>query len=111
MINDCDEDDQGQYTITIDEKKSSVAEVIVEPKEEKVRSPTPQLESQPVKATGFHRLLPSELKADEDTELMLECELADASQPTDWYFNGKIIEPTNPRLKMVNNGPNHSYLV
>ena len=104
MINDCDEDDQGQYTITIDEKKSSVAEVIVEPKEEKVRSPTPQLESQAAEATAFRRLLPNELKADEDTEFMLECELADASQATDWYLNGKLIEPTNPRFKMINNG-------
>ncbi|CAF3108577.1 unnamed protein product [Rotaria sp. Silwood2] len=59
VINDCDENDNGQYTITIDNNKSSTAEVIVEPHEEKVRSPSPKLESQePIKA-GFRKLLPN----------------------------------------------------
>jgi hypothetical protein len=101
MINDCDENDNGEYTITIDNNKSSTAEVIVEPAEEKVRSPSPKLES--TKAT-FSKLLPNQLNVDEDTDFLLECEVNDAKQITDWYLDDDLIEDDNPRFKILNNG-------
>jgi hypothetical protein len=102
MINDCDNNDNGEYTITIDNKKSSTAEVIVEPIEEKVRSPSPKLETTKL---GFRKLLPNQLNIDEDTDFTLECEVNDAKQITDWYLDDDLIEDDNPRFKIVNNGP------
>jgi hypothetical protein len=105
VINDCDENDNGQYTITIDNSKSSTAEVIVEPIEEKVRSPSPKLESEQVIKAGFRKLLPNKLNVDEDNDFILECEVNDAKQITDWYLDDDLIEPNTPRFETINDGP------
>ncbi|CAF4580073.1 unnamed protein product, partial [Rotaria sp. Silwood1] len=105
IINDCDENDNGQYTITIDNNKSSTAEVIVEPHEEKVRSPSPKLETQePIKA-GFRKLLPNKLNTNEDNDFILECEVNNPKQITDWYLDDDLIDENTPRFEIINNGP------
>jgi hypothetical protein len=104
MINDCDENDNGEYTITIDNNKSSTAEVIVEPAEEKVRSPSPKLESTETTKPTFSKLLPNQLNIDEDTDFILECEVNDAKQITDWYLDDDIIQNNTPRFEISNNG-------
>ena len=77
VINDCDENDNGQYTITIDNTKSSTAEVIVESAVEKARSPSPK--------AAFRKLLPNELSTNQDEDFILECEVNDENQITNWY--------------------------
>ena len=106
MINDCDENDNGSYTITVDEIKSSTAEVIVEPEQEKVRSPSPKVEAQEEeeKKAPFRKLLPKELKTNEDNDFVLECEVNNPKQITDWYLDDDLIEPKTPRFEMINNG-------
>jgi hypothetical protein len=98
MINDCDENDNGEYTITIDNNKSSTAEVIVEPEQEKIRSPSPKIES------PFRKLLPNQLNIDEDNDFILECEVNNPNQITDWYLDDDIIENNTPRYEIINNG-------
>ena len=77
IINDCDENDTGEYTITIDNNKSSTAKVIVEPMVEQSPSPSTESEAEEVIKTGFRQLLPTQLKADEDNDFILECEVHD----------------------------------
>ncbi len=101
MINDCDENDNGEYTITIDNTKSSTAEVIVEPEQEKIRSPSPK-----EMKGGFSKLLPKELKINEDEDFILECEVNNPKQITDWYLDDDIIEDNTPRFQIINNGLN-----
>jgi hypothetical protein len=101
MINDCDNNDAGEYTITIDNTKSSTAEVIVEP--EKLRSPSPRIESS---QGGFRKLLPKELKTNEDEDFILECEVNNPNQITDWYLDDDLIELNTPRFEIINNGIN-----
>jgi hypothetical protein len=99
MINECDENDNGEYTITIDNNKSSTAEVIVEPEvKEKVRSPSPKSES------PFRKLLPNQLNVDEDNDFILECEVNNPKQLTDWYLDDDIIDKNTPRFEIINNG-------
>ncbi|CAF3858623.1 unnamed protein product, partial [Adineta steineri] len=106
MINDCDDNDNGEYTVTIDNTKSSTAQVIVEPAEEKVRSPSPKLEStEETTKPGFRKLLPNKLDTTEDAEFILECEVNDDKQVTDWYLDDDLIDSKNPRFKILNNGP------
>ncbi|UJR34153.1 hypothetical protein I4U23_021560 [Adineta vaga] len=100
VINDCDENDNGSYTITIDNTKSSTAEVIVEPALEKVRSPSPP----PPPQAAFRRLLPNELNTTEETDVLLECEVNDTKQITDWYLDDDLIQEKNPHFKIINNG-------
>lgn len=105
LINDCDENDSGPYTITIDNQKSSTAEVIVEPKVEKVRSPTPAEEAvQQAAPTGFRQGLPNSLTVDQDKDFVLQCEVNDAKQLTDWYLDDDLLDSSNPHYKIVNNG-------
>ena len=104
MINDCDDNDNGNYTITIDNNKSSTAEVIVEPKEDKVRSPPPQVETEPVEADAFSKLLPDRLDIDEDSDFLLHCEVNNPNQITTWYLDDDLIEEDNPRFQIINNG-------
>ncbi len=99
MINDCDENDNGEYTITIDNTKSSTAEVIVE--QEKIRSPSPK-----EMKGGFSKLLPKELKINEDEDFILECEVNNPKQITDWYLDDDLIEDNTPRFQIINNGLN-----
>ena len=101
VINDCDENDAGEYTITIDNAKSSTAEVIVEPEEVKVKSPSPKTEVE----AGFRKLLPNELKTNEDEDFTLECEVNNPSQITDWYLDDDLIEKNTPRFEIINEGP------
>jgi hypothetical protein len=101
VINDCDENDNGEYTITIDNTKSSTAEVIVEPEQEKIRSPSPK----EIKV-GFSKLLPKELKINEDEDFILECEVNNPKQITDWYLDDDLIEDNTPRFQIINNGLN-----
>ena len=132
MINDCDENDNGAYTITVDDTKSSTAEVIVEPEQEKIRSPSPKVDAQKeepkvevqkeepkveaqkeepkVEApkeepkSPFRKLLPKELKTNEDNDFVLECEVNNPKQITDWYLDDDLIEPNTPRFEVINNG-------
>ena len=109
MINDCDENDNGEYTITIDNLKSSKAEVIVEPEQEKIRSPSPAVPVEEKKAEeeakpGFRKLLPKELKANEGDEFVLECEVNNPKQITDWYLDDDLIDKNTPRFQIINNG-------
>ncbi|CAF3800634.1 unnamed protein product, partial [Rotaria magnacalcarata] len=104
IINDCDENDNGQYTIIIDDTKSSTAEVIVEPSEEKVRSPSPKPEPEEPVQGGFRTLLPNQLKVDEDTDFILECEVNNPKQVTDWYLDDDLIQDNSPRFKIITEG-------
>ena len=104
MINDCDDNDNGNYTITVDNNKSSTAEVIVEPKEDKVRSPEPPVETEPVEADAFSKLLPNRLDIDEDLDFLLRCEVNDPNQITTWYLDDDLIEEDNPRFQIINDG-------
>lgn len=99
MINDCDENDNGEYTITIDNNKSSTAEVIVEPElKEKIRSPSPKFDS------PFRKFLPSQLNTDEDKDFILECEVNNPKQITDWYLDDDLIDNNTPRFEIINDG-------
>ncbi|CAF1170329.1 unnamed protein product [Rotaria sordida] len=105
MINDCDENDNGEYTITVDNTKSSTAEVIVEPHEEKVQAPSQKLQpEEPIKG-GFRKLLPNKLNVNEDTDFILECEVNNPKQITDWYLDDDLIDEHTPRFEIINNGP------
>ena len=111
MINDCDENDNGEYTITIDNLKSSKAQVIVEPEQEKIRSPSPnvQTEQKPVEdedaKAGFRKLLPKELNINEDEDFVLECEVNNPKQITDWYLDDDLIINNTPRFQIISDGP------
>lgn len=110
MINDCDENDNGEYTITIDNLKSSKAQVIVEPEQEKIRSPSPnvQAEQKPAEEDakpGFRKLLPKQLNINEDEDLVLECEVNNPKQITDWYLDDDLIGNNTPRCQIINDGP------
>lgn len=101
MINDCDENDNGKYTITVDNTKSSTAEVIVEPElKEKIRSPSP-----PKSESPFKKLLPNQLNIDEDNDFILECEVNNPKQITDWYLDDDLIDNNTPRFQIINDGP------
>jgi len=104
MINDCDENDNGEYTITVDNNKSSTAQVIVEPEQEKIRSPSPKVESQEEIKSPFRKLLPNQLNIDEDNDFILECEVNNPKQITDWYLDDDLIETNTPRFEIINNG-------
>ncbi len=104
VINDCDENDNGEYTITIDNNKSSTAEVIVEP--EKIRSPSPKVITEEETKTGFCKFLPNQLNTDEDNDFILECEVNNPKQITDWYLDDDLIQPNTPRFEIINNRTN-----
>jgi hypothetical protein len=97
MIHDCDENDGGEYSITIDEAKTSKAEVIVEVKEEPVRS-------EPIKANRFVQQLPSEISVDENESTLLQCEVENTDQETDWFFNDVLIDKKKKNFQVINNG-------
>ncbi len=80
--------------------------MIVEP--EKIRSPSPRVEPQEeeITAGGFRKLLPKDLKTNEDEDFILECEVNNPKQITDWYLDDDLIEPNTPRFEIINNGPN-----
>ncbi len=104
VINDCDQNDNGEYTITIDNNKSSKAEVIVE--QEKIRSPSPKVITEEETKTGFCKFLPNQLNTDEDNDFILECEVNNPKQITDWYLDDDLIQPNTPRFEIINNGTN-----
>jgi hypothetical protein len=98
LINDCDENDQGKYTITIDKSKSSTADVIVETHDEQVQSETPAI------VGGFRQGLAERYDVDEDSDVTLQCEVNDAAQVTDWYFNGKPIDSNDSHCRVITDG-------
>lgn len=77
----------------------------MEPLEEKVRSPSPALQSEETKKAGFRKPLPDQLSVHEDTDFVLECEVNDAKQVTDWYLDDDLIEDNAPRFQIINSGP------
>ena len=106
MINDCDENDNGPYTITVDQKKSSTAEVIVDEQEEKsIRSPSPQVQSEEPSSGGFRVELPKELKVNEgDDLLLLQCEVYRPDQITHWYLDDDLIDDNHRHFQISNKG-------
>ena len=77
----------------------------MEPKVEKVQSPTVESESEETIESSFRKPLPGQLNIDEDTALILECEVNDGKQITDWYLDDKLIQDNEPHLEIINNGP------
>lgn len=106
MINDCDENDNGPYTITVDQKKSSTAEVIVDAKEEakNVRSPSPELQAEEATTGGFRVELPAESNVNEDEDLLLQCEVFHPEQITHWYLDDDLIDDHHQHFQLVNKG-------
>src|ERR1700722_1583122 len=111
IVNDCDDTDNGEYTITVDNKKSSKAEVIVEREEPRIKSPSPGLGSikpevvAPTEKSAFRRPLPNELSVKEGTDFPLECEVNDEKQITDWYLDDDKIQGGDKRFEIINKGP------
>ena len=104
IINDCDDNDAGSYTITIDDNKSSTAEIIVDHPEEKLKSPQPEQEEDKEIPSGFAKLLPKQLETNEDDDFVLECEVKNPEQITDWYLDDDLIDKSTPRFEIINNG-------
>ncbi|CAF1220457.1 unnamed protein product, partial [Didymodactylos carnosus] len=131
VINDCDDDDTAKYTITVDDKKSCSADVTVEHEPEKVKSPSPVVEKSPTEPESiqenpedesevesivpeitspfnksvFRRPLQKALSVHEGNDFILECEVNDESQPTDWFLDDEKIMPDNEHFEIIENGP------